>query len=143
MKGKGSVYFKGIPTKVDVDRLVVKYGVPEEGTEISLREIAEVLAIEELSFRFKTVVSAWRRLLFRTHNVLMVGTGERTLVCADPETRVKTAVGKITHGRKSIGRGVVIAYQTDALRLTKDSKSVRNSIVGLNQKKLELALKVT
>ncbi len=137
-----TLYFRGVPTKPDVDMLVRKYGVPAEGTVIGFVDIADCIGVPVDSSRFRTVVHSWRRLLIREHNVLLVAEGDKTFKAANPEERMRYASGKIAGGRKAIGRAIVVAHGTDAKRLTEASQKVRASICSMNETKMRLMLGV-
>jgi len=135
-------YFRGIPTKIDVDRLDAKFGVPKEGDEITFAACSDALGMPETSHRFRTVVHAWRKKLFRDHNLLSVGTGEGAFRFADPAERIDFASRKVKSGRRSVGYAVVIAHGTDARRLTADQQKTRAGLLELNAGRLRLAAAV-
>lgn len=58
----------GVPVKPDVDRLIEAFGIPEIGKTISYSEVADVILVPHGSYRFNTVVHAWRKQLLREHN---------------------------------------------------------------------------
>lgn len=136
---EGKSYFRGIPTKIDVDRIIEQFGIPEEGTEIDMKDIAKVIRVEKRSYRFSTVVTAWKKRLFREHNILMVATGEGSYRAAAPDERIDYSTRKVSSGRRAIGRAIVIAHSTDAGRLSEAMQTTAKSIVALNESKMRLA----
>jgi hypothetical protein len=71
---KAIPYYGGVPTKPDVDKLIEKWGIPEEGTQITYEQIETVLGIKrngERSSRYRTVVSAWKKRLETEHDVFL------------------------------------------------------------------------
>lgn len=133
------VFFRGIPTKIDVEKLLNRYGVPKEGFTVEKKAIAETLELDVKSHRFGTVLTAWRNRLFREHNILMVSIGEGVLKAASPDERVDYSSRKVSSGRRAIGKAIVVAYATDANRLTDESAKTRASICAMNEAKLRLA----
>ena len=61
----------GMPTAVDVTRLMEAFGVPSEGTRISYEDIERLLSVTPRQSRFWSVTAAWRRKLEREHNLLI------------------------------------------------------------------------
>jgi len=141
-KTKATQVFVGIPTKIDRDALTEHYGVPSEGQELDKLEMANLLRLSVDGQRFGTVLAAWRKQLFREHNCLLVAADPGKLVVADPGSRVEWSANQVGRGRRAIGKAVVVAYQTDAGRLTGKSNETRQSIVALNDGKLRLAAAV-
>lgn len=57
------VFFGGMPTQIDVDKLREAFPAIEEGDEVRHEDIEAVLGLERGSNRYKTVVEAWRKRL--------------------------------------------------------------------------------
>ena len=134
-----SEYFKGIPTKIDVEKLTHCYGVPAEGTVFAFAELAESVGLVQNSHRFRTVLNAWRKQLFRDHNILLISIGQGRLKASEPDERIDWASRKVHSGRRAIGRAIVVAYQTDHKRLTDDNQKTARDIVSMNESKMRLA----
>lgn len=118
------VLFNGLPTKIDVDKIIDRYGVPAEGQLIPYQDIADLISVRVDTGRFRTVTTAWRKRLFREYNVLVnVKTGEGFYRANDTD-RVETASHKVTSGKKSIMKGSVIASTTDKTRLDDETRKV-------------------
>lgn len=133
------VSFGGIPTKIDVDRIAARCGVPKEGETINLRDVAKSVQMDHASNRFRTVMNAWRKQLYREHNLLTVGDGQGGIRVTDPQERIKWAASRIASGRRCIGRAVAVASTTDTLRLSTDERKTRDTIIALNTTRLRLA----
>ena len=129
----------GIPTKIDVDRLAAYYGVPKEGDTIILKDAAKAIGMDAKSNRFRTVMNAWRRQLFRELNLLTVGNGQGGIRVADPAERIKWSASRVNSGRRAVGRAIAVASTTDKARLTDDQAKTLDSIVALNASRLRLA----
>jgi len=135
---QGENFFKGIPTKIDTDRLFAKFGIPKEGDVISFSDCAKIIGVECGSCRFKTVLDSWRRSLLREHNILMVAQGDGTIKAALPDERIDYASRKVASGRRAVGKAIVVAYGTDATRLSEKKAEARNMICAMNEAKLRL-----
>lgn len=129
---KDQMFFKGIPTDIDLDKLRVRFAVPAPGTIITYQEIESALGISKGSHRFKTVVCAWRRKLDREHNILMkaqVGIG---LVSLDGHGRIDTASRTHVQGLKKIRKSGEIAARTGDEDLTPEEKRARDHTISVS-----------
>lgn len=115
-------FFRGVPTEVDVKRLEETFGIPAEDVLIEYDSIEQALQLQKDSYRFRTVLHAWRSKLEREYNLLMVAVSGQGVKVATPDDRVTWASKKLKQGRRSIVRGSGIAATTDASRLS-DSKA--------------------
>ena len=139
---KQSNYFRGLPTKIDVDKLYAAFGTPKEGDIIRMDDAAEKIGLDIKSNRFRTIMSCWRRNLFREHKLLSIGTGDGAIRIADPADRIDYATRKVKMGRRAIGVAVAVAYGTDTKRLTADLSKTRTDILDMNNSRLRLAVGV-
>lgn len=67
-KANSKLFFGGVPTGPDVDRIFEALGVPEPGI-VGHETLAAIIGEEPASSRYRTVVKAWRDRLFNDHNV--------------------------------------------------------------------------
>jgi len=120
------IFRGGIPTKADVDRLMEAYPVAKlvEGAQISYAEIEAVIKEKYGTNRFRGVVTRWRRMLFRDHNIYLYapGAGSRKLIVADPTTRISDASKKNKTGQKYFLRASAIASTTDTKALDDEQR---------------------
>lgn len=151
MRGQTQVYFGGVPTEPDVQKLVDKFGVPAPGV-IAHADLEKVLGLTVKESRYRTVVGAWRGRLLREHNVASVAAiGEGIRILTEPE--------RVEYGRRTFGltaRKVVRnhrwAMMIDASKLSETEKVrcahlVRATAAGAaamvtTHKDLSIALKV-
>ena len=135
-------FLRGIPTKIDVDKLTSFYGVPKEGEVIRMEDAADKIGLHHKSNRFLTVFKSWRKMLFREHNLLSVGTGDGAISFADPTSRIEYAAKKVKTARTLVGRAVVIAHGTDTKRLSSELQKTQKELVDMNNTRLRLAVGV-
>ena len=120
---KMKVFRGGIPTKIDVDRLVDRFGLPTEGQVITFEDLQDALPdIEFRSNRWQTVIAAWRSHLEKKHNTILGSKRGEGLVALPPEGRIDLATGKYSTGIKMTDRAAALAIKTDRARLTPESK---------------------
>lgn len=124
-------FMRGVPTDLDVRRLEERFGIPEEDVIITWDEIEQELAVPKNSFRFKSVLTAWRKKLEREHNIIMIAVPKQGIKAANPDDRLTYASKKMKSGKKFIVRASTIATLTDEKRLTEAGKKKRLSIADV------------
>lgn len=137
---EAKVYFGGVPTDADVEKLRQRYGAPAIGTRISYNDLQIVTGCAKMSNRFKTVVEAWRRKLEREHNLLLKaipGIGYEVL---DNHGRVNLAGTMHHHGLRKIMRAGMIAATTERAELSEPERRVCDHIAA-NGAAARLAIK--
>lgn len=115
------MYFAGLPTEIDLDKLREAYGVPKEGDVISYDEISKLIGVGVRSHRFVTVTTAWRRNLVREHNVYMKAHDGKFEVM-NPSARVNLGSQKLRTGARCFRKANIIVTSTDTGRLTAEQK---------------------
>ena len=125
---KTNLFFGGVPIQPDVDAIMAKWPVAAltEGTSIPEDEIARLINVPWNSHRYNTVVAAWRKRMFRDHNILMAK-GGRTLTILTPDQRIDYAGARQKTGVRAIVRGGVYTETTDRARLSPEAKAVADS----------------
>jgi hypothetical protein len=117
-----NLFLGGTPTKLDVDKLRDKFGVPKEGDVITFDDLESVLSVSRRTFRFKTVLNAWRKALDREHNVVFGPDRGKGLICLPPNERIELSLHKSRIGVRMVGRAGRIASCTDRARLTPENQ---------------------
>jgi hypothetical protein len=137
----GIPYFRGIPTKPDVEKLLDVFKL-REGMIIQIEDIESELGVNRKTHRYAAVTTAWRKRVYREQNLDIQGTGEGSYRVNNPDERITHASDYVERGRRSINRGIVLAYATDEKRLSSENAARRNEIHSLNQRKIEMAASV-
>lgn len=127
---KPLTFTDGIPTAPDVKRLVEKFGVPKYGDLISYDETAEVIGFEYRTPRWRTVTTAWRKQLYREHNVLIRAEAAKGFVAADPSERVHIAGSGYKGALRKVVRSGDIALRTDKTKLVSDEIRACDHIIN-------------
>lgn len=109
-------YFGGIPTEPDVKKLLAQITV-EPGQLVEHEAIEEVTGLTRGTSRYRTVVTAWQRRLFRDENLdtdAVSGQGIRVLMEGE---RVHVSVRDFGRGVRRIGRSLrrISAVRAEAL----------------------------
>jgi hypothetical protein len=128
-KTAADMFFGGIPTAPDVEKLVEKFGVPAVGLLISYAEVTAVIREEKESFRFKSITTAWRKLLYNEHNLVLKAVATQGYEVLDNKQRVTFSTGKYKHGLKHIRKSADIASRTAEDGLSNEEKRARDHIV--------------
>lgn len=100
------LFLGGIPTDIDVRKLIDAFGKPEIGAEVTHEQIEEVLGIGRDTNRYRGVTLAWRKKLERDHNIRMgsaAGVGYRSL---SPSERISAAIVGTQQGARKQLRAI-------------------------------------
>lgn len=112
------IYGKGIPTLIDVERLRQVFGNPERGSTLTYAEIESVLNLDRKSYRFRTVVHAWRAKLYREAKLILRAIPNVGLEVCDAHGEIDYAGRQNKAGMKKIRRAAIVAIHVDRSKLT-------------------------
>ena len=82
LKKRQGVFFGGIPTKPDVNRLHQELGKPDVGDLIQHETFERIIGKNRASSRYRTVIHAWKKDLFQRYNLdleAVPGVGQKVL----------------------------------------------------------------
>jgi len=119
---EGKIGFGGMPTDAEVRQLMERFGVPTEGEEISYDAITEVIGYGNNPNRWRTVVAAWRKRLFRDSNIIMRA-GGGMFVVLDPAARVDHSISGMKAGARKVRRSERVIVRTERNRLDEGYKA--------------------
>jgi hypothetical protein len=131
---KNSLIFDaGVPTAPDVAKLDQAYDVMPEGLVLAWETMAEITGLNRKTYRFSTVVAAWRKKLERERNIILGpvggGRGLKVLNCAE---RCELGGAKLKTGMRSTRRGGCIVLKTDKTSLPPDMMRAADHVVRLS-----------
>lgn len=118
-------------TKIDVDKLLDVFGVPEPGKTIKYSEVEEALGIQKGQTRFRTVTVSWRKKLFRDHNVVIDTIKNVGFFALSSTDRVYHANKKAGFGSRMMMRASYIARKTDSASLGEEEKRLHEKLVSI------------
>ena len=121
----------GIPTKIDVNKLMEAIKPLEEGDLFSYDTIADTIGVDRTSKRFQSVMGAFRNRLMRERNIYLVCEPREGYRLADPDRRITVAANKVTYGKRMIFRASSLAMTTDTNRLTGDNRKLQQHLATL------------
>lgn len=130
--GKTMIFGGGVPTAPDVKKLVDSIGIPKEGDVVAYTQLEKLLRLNRDSFRFRTVLNAWKRKLFAENNVLMTSVPTVGYKAADPSERIVDSKSRVRSGFKKVKMGSVVAGSTDRARLSDDEKSQQTKLAMIH-----------
>lgn len=104
---------KGMPTDIDVKKLVERYAIPPIGRTIEYAEIAETIGYPVKSNRWLTVVTSWKKRLYREHGILFGTVNGVAFRVLDNHDHVAVASSKQERGMRQLRKGAIIATGTD------------------------------
>jgi len=123
-----NLFLGGTPTEPDVERIVAKFGTPKIHDLITWADLESLLVLPRTKCRFRVVVGAWRKKLYREQNIVMeavAGVGVKVL---DPHQRIDFSGRRYRNHVRGVGRAGRIAELTDIGGLTPDELRVRDSL---------------
>lgn len=115
---RNNLFFSGIPTAPDVKKIEDSLGTPKEGDIVEWGMIEKIILCTRNTYRFSSVVTAWRKKLEREQNILMIAEPGKGLKAASPDERIDWSARKVRYGRRAIVRGSAVAASTDTARLS-------------------------
>lgn len=119
----------GRPTKIDVDKLIARFGVPDENETIIWREIEDATGLSKQEYRFGTVLTAWRKHLEQNHDILLYAIPGVGLAVADANTKIDIAARKIELGDGQKRKWVERAYRVKSASLDETRRDVQGRIL--------------
>lgn len=125
-----STFNRGIPTEPDVKAIEDAVGVPAVGSVVTYETLEKILRIDRGAPRFKTVVSAWRKRLFRDLNILIGAVSGTGLQVLDGHGRATASGGIFKHGLRRIARAGVIAERTETEGLNAEDRRTIDHVRG-------------
>jgi hypothetical protein len=123
--------FGGIPTDIDVRRLLDRFGVPKPGTIITYKEIGAVLKLSHKDSRFWSVTCAWRNQLWRQNNRVSSAIPNEAFEFLDSHQRVAFTEKKAKEGIRKVVKASQIAVATDRSELSSDEIKTLDHIAFL------------
>jgi len=104
-------------TAPEVRLLLDEFGVPEEDTLITYKQVEKTIHCKKASVRFRTVTDAWRRLLEREYKRLMLTVMKVGFKAATPAERERESCSQIGKGHRRVIHAVKLDLNTDLKRL--------------------------
>jgi hypothetical protein len=112
----------GIPTDIDVRRLHEKFGIPKPGDVISYEQISDCIGNSHKENRFWSVTNAWRKKLFREHNLVSEAIPNKGFEFLDAHKRVSHSVSGFKGGLRKVARAGIIAASTERMNLSPEEQ---------------------
>jgi len=130
------VLFSGRPTGPDVEAIAKRYPELKPGDTVLYSDVAEIIEEKENTTRFHTVISAYRRRMYRDRNVEMTPETGVGLTVKDNSQRVEGHSRKIAQAIRGARRAATGAQRTPIEGLSIDEKRTRDHtiIVGASFK---------
>ncbi len=119
----------GRPTKIDDDKLIARFGVPQENETILWSEIIETTGLEKQEYRFGTVLTAWRKHLEQNHDILLYAIPGVGLAVADSNTKIDIAARKIELNDKGKKKWVERTFRVKASNLDEVRRDTQSRIL--------------
>lgn len=120
---------RGIPTKLDVDKLLETFTQPKENDVIMWSDIEKATGLKKEQYRFHTVVNAWRTTLERDFDILLYAIPGEGLAVADSNTKIDLASRKIELNDKGKKKWVERTFRVKASNLDEVRRDTQSRIL--------------
>lgn len=141
-KSEAVSFHSGVPTAPDVEALCKAFQDIKPRAVIPWEAFENVVGADRRKARFKTVVAAWRRKLYRESNILFRACHGVGLEYCDPMARIDVGGAKYESGVKNMLRARDIAANTDSDALSPDARKAQDHIVRTTAQ-IALAMKTS
>lgn len=130
IKTKSKLTFaSGIPTAPDVKNLRTFFGVLKVGDILSYSDISETIKCAKGSFRWVSVVMAWRKELYRELNIVLIPESGIQYKVADSSERVHLSSAKYKGSLRGIVRAGDVASKTSNDGLSPEELRAKDHVV--------------
>lgn len=116
----GSLPKEGASTAPDVAKLSKALGVLTAGDVLTYSSMALILGLPVKSYRFRTVLCAWRAKLYDMDNLVLLPVRGMGLRVASGSERVVVSRAKIKVGFNAMSKGADIAMRTPRVGLSSE-----------------------
>lgn len=99
-------FFGGMPTSLDVTKLIDAFGKRPEGAQITHDEIESVIGVERNESRYRTIALAWRRKMLSDSNIEIGAVKGVGFEVRSPEGRVSNSIKGFQSGTRKQMRAV-------------------------------------
>lgn len=125
---KSLIFGGGVPTEIDVRRLLEAFGIPAIGQLLTYDQISGALGLDRQSWRWHTVTGAWRKRLYREHNLVLSAIAKTGFKVEDSRGRVGVSASKYRGGLRRIAAASIMAARTDRAELTPEESAACDHI---------------
>jgi hypothetical protein len=127
------VFLAGMPTEPDVKLLKQAFEL-KDNLEISHEQVEKIIGVSRKTWRYRSIVDAWRRAVEREQNIIIgaiPGIGFKVL---PPSERVSLCVSKVASGTRMVRRAGVRAAMIPTHNLSKEEQMKAEHVVRLAAK---------
>lgn len=117
---------RGVPTSPYVDKVIEALGIPSEGQEIMMDDIAAALNTRRHSPRYMTVVAAWKQRLLSAYGIVII-TSPGIYRAATDDEKIVEAGRRSRMAGKHVAKAMAIIGTVDARKLSaKNMEALKN-----------------
>ena len=125
-----SPFHGAAPTEAEIKLLLDTFGTPTVNEVITHDVIAKAARVAMRSFRYRTVVNAWRGKLYREQNVEMLSVRGIGYKRADGEARVAEKVSRTKSHLRGVRRQGERAARIPNTELNEEQRKLRDHVVA-------------
>jgi hypothetical protein len=125
------LFFGGLPTKLEVDKLMELIDGKDEGFLAPWPEVESIIGSSRNTNRALTVIKAWKARAFRERNIALVSVPGSGYRIAAPDERVTVSASMVMAGKRRIVKAATLAATTDGNRLNEEGRRTREHLMGI------------
>ena len=114
----------GMSTDVEFQKLLEAYPNPQIGDRYTDEEISNVIGVEPVVSRYKSVVGRWYRHLMRTSNLLLVRITCVGYEIADADKRLDYAVDRDERANRQKKKALAVLGSTERTEVSPEKRPV-------------------
>ena len=118
-----------IPTELDVNRLVERFGRPELGQLIPYAEVEQTINLTRKDSRWYGVINAWRKRLQNDHRIFIKAINNEGLLAMDDNDKMDKAGKHNEQAFNHIQKAGVLLSHTERANLSDDRKPIYDHAV--------------
>jgi len=122
------IFNGGRSTEPEVNDLIEQIGVPSVGEQIPYTQIEAIIKVRRRTFRWNSIIIAWRKRLEREHNILLKAVPNEGYEVLNNSGRINLGGKFFKEGLRRVGRAVKVVSCTSRDGLSDQEKKAADHI---------------
>lgn len=132
MKSKKELFFGGVPTSPDVDRLMQMAAGLKDGDMLAYGDIEALINESRSTPRFRTICNRFKLRMFRERNHVLKAVPNDGYKILPPDERIGYSSSRVVQGFRRIKFGAGVARTTDRRKLTEEDRKTLDHLGSID-----------